>query len=135
MQLVEQHVISRSDPRFAPIGAAALKAKNLYNAVNCLVRQTFIFEHRYLGYSAIFHLIKQTEAYTALPRKVSNDILRQLDTNWRTFFAACEAYREDPSKFVGRPALPKYKDKAKCRFLLIYDRRSPPQATPFQRQW
>jgi putative transposase len=121
MQLVEQHVISRADPRFAAIDAAAFAAKNLYNAANYLVRQAFIFEHRYPGYAEVFHLIKQTEAYTALPRKVSNDILRQLDKNWRAFFAACEAYREDTSKFVGRPKLPKYKHKTKGRFLLIYD--------------
>ncbi len=30
MQLVEQHVIARSDPRFAVIDDAAFKAKNLY---------------------------------------------------------------------------------------------------------
>jgi putative transposase len=121
MQLVEQHVISKADPRFAVIDAAAFKAKNLYNAANYLVRQAFIFEGRYLGYAAIFHLIKHHEAYSALPRKVSNDILRQLDKNWRAFFAACEAYRDDPSKFVSRPKLPKYKDKSKGRFLLTYD--------------
>src|SRR5579859_6773587 len=121
MQLVEQHVISKADPRFVPIDAAAFKAKNLYNAANYLVRQAFIFEHRYVGYAELFHLLKHHDAYTALPRKVSNDILRQLDKNWRAFFAACEAYREDPSKFVGRPKLPKYKDKTKGRFLLIYD--------------
>ena len=121
MQLVEQHVIGKSDPRFAAIDAAAFKAKNLYNAANYLVRQAFIFEHRYVGYAELFHLLKHHEAYMALPRKVSNDILRQLDKNWRAFFAACEAYREDPSKFVGRPKLPKYKDKTRGRFLLIYD--------------
>jgi putative transposase len=124
MQLVEQHVISKADPRFAAIDVAAFQAKNLYNAANYLVRQSFIFEGHYLGYAAIFHLIKHHEAYTALPRKVSNDILRQLDKNWRAFFAACEAYREDPSKFVGRPKLPKYKDKSKGRFLLTYDRQA-----------
>jgi putative transposase len=124
MQLVEQHVISKSDSRFAAIDAAAFQAKNLYNAANYLVRQSFIFEHHYLGYASIFHLIKHHEAYTALPRKVSNDILRQLDKNWRAFFAARDAYREDPSKFMGRPKLPKYKDKSKGRFLLTYDRQA-----------
>src|SRR5579883_1288107 len=121
MQLVEQHVISKADPRFAPIDAAAFKAKNLYNAANYLVRQAYIFEHRYVGYAELFHLLKHHEAYTALPRKVSNDILRQLDKNWRAFFAECRAYREDPGRFVGRPKLPKYKHKTKGRFLLIYD--------------
>ena len=124
MQLVEQHVIDRADKRFAAIDAAAFKAKNLSNAANYLVRQAFIFEHRYAGYAALFHLLKHHEAYTALPRKVSNDLLRQLDKNWRAFFAACDAYREDPSRFTARPKLPKYKDKAKGRSLLIYDRQA-----------
>jgi len=65
--------------------------------------------------------MKYTDAYRALPCKVSNAILRQLDKNWRAFCAACEAYREDPGKFTGRPKLPRYKDKTKGRFLLIYD--------------
>jgi putative transposase len=121
MQLVEQHVITRTDPRFAIIDAAAFKAKNLYNAATYLVRQAFIFEQRYIGYAELFQLLKHHDAYTALPRKVSNDILRQLDKNWRAFFAACETYREDPGKFTGRPKVPKYKDKTKGRFLLIYD--------------
>src|SRR5260370_5186697 len=120
MQLVEQHVICHSDSRFAVIDAAAFAAKNLYNLALYEVRQAFIFEHRYLGSAALFHLIKHTDAYTALPRKVSNDILRQLDKNWRAFFAACKAYRENPAAFVGRPKLPKSKRKPTCRFLLIY---------------
>jgi len=124
MQLVEQHVICHSDSRFAVIDAAAFAAKNLYNLALYEVRQAFIFEHRYLGSAALFHLIKHTDAYTALPRKVSNDILRQLDKNWRAFFAACKAYRENPAAFVGRPKLPKYKDKTTGRFLLIYDKQA-----------
>jgi putative transposase len=124
MQLVEQHVVSKRDSRFAAVDAAAFKAKNLYNAANYLVRQSFIFEQRYLGYIEIYHQVKQTDAYTALPRKVSNEILRQLDKNWRAFFAACEAYQENPATFVGRPKLPKYKDKTKGRFLLIYDKQA-----------
>ncbi|HEY7347671.1 MAG TPA: transposase [Ktedonobacterales bacterium] len=121
MQLVEQHVIKHSDSRFAPIDAAAFAAKNLYNAALYEVRQTYIFEHRYLGNSEVYHRMKPTPAYRALPRKVGNSILRQLDTNWRAFFAALEAWKEAPGKFLGRPKLPKYKHKTRGRFLLIYD--------------
>lgn len=53
MQLVEQHVIDRRDSRFAPIDGAAFASKNLYNAALYEVRQTFIFEGRYLDYSAV----------------------------------------------------------------------------------
>ena len=71
MQLVEQHIIKRSDPRFAPIDAAAFKAKNLYNAALYLVRQSFIFEGRYLNYEAVYHQMKEHDAYRALPTKVA----------------------------------------------------------------
>ena len=37
MQLVEQHVIGKSDPRYTTIDEAAFQSKNLYNAA--LVRR------------------------------------------------------------------------------------------------
>jgi hypothetical protein len=48
MQLVERHVIRRTDPRFAVIDAAAFASKNLYNAANYLVRQSCIHAGVYL---------------------------------------------------------------------------------------
>jgi putative transposase len=120
MQLVEQHVIRRSDPRFAPIDAAAFKAKNLYNAALYLVRQAFIFENRYLGYEDVYHQMKGHDAYRALPTKVAQQVLRLLDKNWQSYFAACEAYREDPSKFRKHPKLPHYKPKQDGRYALVY---------------
>jgi len=121
MRLVEQHLIGDSDPRYAAIDRAAFASKHLYNAAHYLVRQSFIHEGVYLNFAAVFHLIKQHEAYCALPRKVSNDVLRQLDHDWRAFFADLEAWKADPSKFIGRPRLPGYKDKQKGRNLLVYD--------------
>ncbi len=111
MQRVEQHIIKRSDPRFAPIDAAAFKAKNLYNAALYLVRQAYIFEGRYLGYEAVYHQMKGHEAYRALPTKVAQQILRLLDKNWQSYFAACQAYQEDPSRFRKHPKMPHYKQK------------------------
>src|SRR5581483_12192405 len=121
MQLVEQHVISKSDPRHESIDRAAFASKNLYNAANYLVRQAFIFQGTYLGYAEIFHLLKGHEAYCALPRKVSNDVLRLLDKNWKSFFKAIKAWKEQPELFLGRPKLPGYKDKSEGRNILIYD--------------
>jgi IS605 OrfB family transposase len=43
-----------------------------------------------------------------------------LDKNGKSFFEAVKAYKTDDSKFTGRPKLPKYKDKAKGRNILIY---------------
>jgi putative transposase len=120
MHLVEQHVIARSDPRFAPIDAAAFAAKNLYNAALYLVRQSFIFENRYLGYEAVYHQMKAHEAYRALPTKVAQQVLRLLDKNWQSYFAACLAYQEAPSKFRKPPKMPHYQHKTDGRFALVY---------------
>ena len=121
MHLVEQHVIRETDPHFAAIDRAAFASKNLYNAANYLVRQPFIHEGVYLHLAAVFHRIKDHDAYCALPRKVSNDVLRQLDRDGRGFFAARDAWLADPAKFLGRPRLPRYKDKQQGRNLLIDD--------------
>ncbi len=121
MRLVEQHCIGKQDPRYGVLDAACFASKNLYNYANYIVRQSFIHEHIYKGYATIYHEVKHSEAYQALPAKVANDVLRLLDKNWKSFFAAMKAWNEDPSQFLGRPALPKYKDKQQGRNILIYD--------------
>ncbi len=120
MQLVERHSIECNDPRYAIIDEAAFKSKNLYNAALYEVRQAYIFQGRYLTYTEMDKRMQQHEAYQALPAKVSQQVLMQLDTAWKSFFAARKEYKRDPSKFLGRPKLPKYKDKANGRNLLVY---------------
>jgi putative transposase len=120
MQLAEQHVIERADPRFAIIDEAAFKSKNLYNAGLYEIRQAFIHEGTYLNYHEMDRRMQSHEAYKALPAKVSQQILMLLANNWTAFFEAREAYEEDPSKFTGRPRLPKYKHKTEGRNILVY---------------
>jgi len=120
MQLVEQHCISKSDPRYAIIDAAAFKSKNLYNAALYEMRQTFFNEGMYLTYEDIHCRMQSHEAYKALPAKVSQQILLLLATNWDSFKKAKAAYKEDPSTFTGRPRIPGYKHKTEGRNMLIY---------------
>ncbi|MBA3532371.1 MAG: IS200/IS605 family element transposase accessory protein TnpB [Ardenticatenales bacterium] len=122
--LVEQHLIRRTDARFALIDAAAFASKNLYNAATYLVRQAFIHQGRWLRWAPLYHLLKTHDAYQALPRKVSNLVLKQVDLAWKAYFAALEAWRQDPSQFLARPCLPGYKDKTQGRNLLQYDRQA-----------
>ncbi len=121
MKLVEQHVINKDDPRYGVIDEAAFKSKNLYNAANYEIRQAFIHEGKYPNYNEMNRRMKQHEAYQALPQKVSQQVLMLLDKNWRKgFFEALKAYEENPSKFTGRPRIPKYKHKTEGRNILIY---------------
>ena len=104
MQRVEQHVIRKTDPRLAAIDQAAFASKDLYNAANYLVRQCVLHERVYLTYAEVFHRIKDHESYAALPRKVSNDALRQLDRDWRGFFAVLAAWQADPRSSWDAPS-------------------------------
>jgi putative transposase len=121
MKLVEQHIIKRTDPRFRRIDEAAFASKNLWNAANYLVRQSFIFEGKYLTTVAVFHQIKSHEAYQGLPHKVSNQVLIQLHHAWVSFFEAMDEWCEHPERFRGRPKLPGYKHKTAGRNLLVYE--------------
>jgi len=120
MQLVEQHIIDRHDPRYSVIDEAAFKSKNLYNAALYELRQAFFHNGTYLSYNEMDRRMQSHEAYKALPAKVAQKVLDQLDQAWQSFFEASAAYKEDPSKFTGRPRLPKYRHKTEGRNILIY---------------
>jgi putative transposase len=120
MQLVEQHIIDRNDPRYSVIDEAAFKSKNLYNAALYEIRQSFIHEGIYLNYNEMDKRMKAHETYKALPAKVSQQVLKLLEKNWKSFFEQVKAYKETPSKFTGRPKLPKYKHKTEGRNILVY---------------
>jgi putative transposase len=120
MQLVEQHVITPSDPRFALIDAAAFASKNLYNAANYVLREAFIFDGRILSYRELHCQMKGHEAYRLLPAKVAEYVLRILGKNWQAFLAARAAYQENPGQCLTRPRLPRYKHKTEGRNQLVY---------------
>jgi putative transposase len=120
MQLAEQHCIDKRNPCYSLIDEAAFKSKNLYNAALYEMRQAFIHQGLYLSYEEMDTRMQSHEAYRALPAKVSQQVLRQLADAWKAFREAKAAYEEDPSKFTGRPRLPKYKHKTEGRNILIY---------------
>lgn len=121
MQLVERHVIKSNSPYFAEIDDAAFASKNLYNATNYIMRQAYICTGFVLDMKALYAEAKLTEAYIGLPRKVSNDVLRQVLRDWKSFKAAQKEFAINPSRFLGRPKLPSYKHKSDGRNLLVFD--------------
>ncbi len=122
LQLVEQHIIRRSNRLWAAIDAASFAAKNIYNAANYRLRQEYIFKHRYIPFEELDKFFKQADLLPdqQLPSKVVQQVLRQLDHDWRSFFAAQAEWEAQPEKFSGRPRLPRYKHKTEGRTLLVY---------------
>jgi len=121
VQLTERHIIERSDSRYEAIDRAAFASRNLYNACLYIVRQVFIGEGNYLNYNTMDQVMQKHEAYRGLPTKVAQEVVKQVHEAWVSFFEACKEYRAHPEKFIGRPRLPKYKDKTSGRNLLQYN--------------
>ena len=88
MQLVERHKIRPTHQFWKQIDILCFLSKNLYNYCNYQIRQSFILERVYLNYNKLYHLVKTSPDYQALPAKVSQQVLRLLDKNWQSFFAA-----------------------------------------------
>lgn len=122
IHLVEQHIIKRDHPCWSAIDAASFAAKNIYNAANYRLRQAYIGEGRYISYDALEKQFKQADLLPdqQLPSKVVQQVLRQLDSAWQSFFAARAEYDVHPEKSTGRPRLPHYKHKTDGRSLLVY---------------
>jgi putative transposase len=74
--LVEQHVVKAGDEGYEAIDAASFAAKNLYNLGNYTIRQSFFAGDGFISYNRLYKLLKETEAYRALPCKVGQWVLR-----------------------------------------------------------
>ena len=97
------------------------RAKNLYNYATYQVRQEFFVTGKWLQYTTLYHKLKHEPAYLAL-KEISDSylpqqVLRQVEQAWRSYFYGLKAWKKDPSKFFGRPRLPGYKAKNSLHML------------------
>lgn len=121
MQLVEQHIIKNTHKFYKELDKLCFLSKNLYNVANYYIRQEFTSNSIYLNYNKIDKLLNTDNIdYKQLPAKVSQQTLKLLDKNWKSFFVSVKDYKNNTNKYLGRPKLPKYKDKIKGRNPVIY---------------
>jgi putative transposase len=94
----------------------------LYNCANYIVRQVFINTSNlkeegiikkavWVRYNDLNSMLKNHEAYKALPAQTSQAILKKLDLSWKSFYSSIKDWKKNPSKYTGKPSLPKYKKK------------------------
>lgn len=121
----ERHQIKKSSPYYKIFDDLLFKAKNLYNSALYIQRNLYLgtlageeTKNQYFPYLELYRYIKDSEPYKALPSCISQQILRKVCTNFSSFVRANKEYYKNPSKFLGRPKLPKYKDKKKGRATL-----------------
>lgn len=114
MQRVERHIVIGN----SNLDELCFKSKNLYNYANYLIRQEFTKNGKMLSeYDMTTMLAKEKQVdYIALPAQTSQQIIKLLFKNWKSFFKLCLC----KEKLKGRPKLPKYKHKTKGRNVVVF---------------
>ena len=108
MQLVEQHIIKKSNPLYKELDKMCFLSKNLYNQSLYRVRQYYFDNKKYLSYANNVNILTRENQvdYISLPRKVSQWVCKQVDQNFKSFFASLK------SKNINhRVRIPQYLDK------------------------
>lgn len=111
VERTETQIIRKSHPLWKVIDEMCLNAKNLYNYANYIIRQEYINNKRYIPYKEMNFNLKTHQQYKVCMSQPANCILRLVDKNWKSFFCALKAYEKNPTKFLGRPQIPKYLKK------------------------
>ena len=115
MILTERHIIKKTNSLYKELDMLCFLSKNLYNSALYTVRQFYFENKKYINWINInnqFIKDKQIDYY-ALPCKVSQQTLKMVDQNMKSFFNALKAKNS-------KPRLPKYLDKTKGRFVVTY---------------
>jgi IS605 OrfB family transposase len=121
MKLVQKHLFKSSSPYFQELDRLAFLSKNLYNCGVYLSRQAFFKGEKLPSMIDLHHQLKTSLDYKTLPAKVSQLVLKQVEKTFKSYLKALEEFKKSPSKFTGKPKLPKYKDKTKGRNVLTYN--------------
>lgn len=133
MKLVEQHIIKPSSPYYKELCDMCVNSTNLYNYATFCIRQHYfnrvgqryeedIFsdvEKNYINYNDInrkFVEIDQID-YRALPANISQQVLKLLDKNWKSFFALLG--KKKKGKYDKKVDIPGYKKKGSRSIIIL----------------
>ena len=107
--------IKKTHPLYELFTDITIKSKNLYNLALYTERQ-YYFEHKkIIPRFTLQTMLKETDAFKQLPSKASQMITHQVYQTMNSFLRATKEYYKNPSKFLGKPRIPGYKDKTTGR--------------------
>ena len=115
MILTEKHVIKKYNKKFKDLDKLCFLSKNLYNSALYSIRQIYFETKEYTNYYAVVSkFTKENQVdYRSLPSKVSQQTLKMVDQNFKSFFACLKR------KNVEKAKMPKYLEKD-GRFVVTY---------------
>lgn len=116
MQQVERHIII--DNRFEDI---CHKSGLLYNFVVYHYRQSVFRKQEYFSEYEMSGLCAEfnQEDYKSLPAQTSQQVIKLVFKNFKSWIKAKKEYDKNPSKFLGRPKMPKYKTGKKQNIVIF----------------
>lgn len=124
MILVEKHIYKQTHKQYAELDKLCFLSKNLYNATLYDVRQHYFKTGEYKNYNKVnkeFAHNNQID-YRMLPSKVSQQIQKLVDKNFKSFFALLR--KKNQGKYDRPISIPKYLDKTKGREIVPYTKQA-----------
>ncbi len=117
MQLVEKHIIRRTDKRYKELMNLCHLSKNLYNTVLYTIRQHWFetekddtVRHKFLNYYDVWNILKVGNVdYKALEYHSAQLVIKQVEANFSSFFSLLKL--KSQGKYQKKVRLPRYLDK------------------------
>ena len=121
MRLTSRTVIKYSSEYYQLLDKLCFQAKNLHNVALYRLREAYFEYDTSMTYGSIDKVLKLEKSvdYINMPMAASaQGTLKAVVESWKSFWASVKWYNRDPSKFLGRPKMPKYLHKTKGRSIV-----------------
>ena len=109
LQRVERHIITNSKSH----EQLCFNAARLYNFVNYHLRQVCFGKMQKISEYEMSGLLAECDQddFRNLPSNTSQQIIKLVYKNWKSYFKSIKEYKKHPEKYQGKPKIPKYKKK------------------------
>lgn len=97
-------------------------SKNLYNYCLFRIKNEFETTGKWIRYYDLEKELRTTKQidYISLPNNSSQQIIKKLDDNLKSYFKLIKKWKKDKKSLTGCPRFPHFKDKTKGRNLVIF---------------
>lgn len=114
---VKQQLKHLSKEEYLSLKELSHTAKNLYNQAVYNIRQYYFQENKYLNYQKNNSLLKSSENYKTLNSNMSQQILKEVDGSFKSFFSLLK--KKNKGMYNAKVKLPSYLPKNSFTTLVI----------------
>lgn len=114
---VKQQLKHLSKEEYLSLRELSHTAKNLYNQTVYNIRQYYFQENKYLNYQKNNSLLKSSENYKTLNSNMSQQILKEVDGSFKSFFSLLK--KKNKGMYNAKVKLPSYLPKNSFTTLVI----------------